>query len=187
MSGTATAMPSTVTMQVEGLKELEAALMELPKATGKNVMRRALIAAATPIAAEAQLQIRVKRVRPAVVTSKVQFSSGNAGKRAFAEALSRGATRLEAGQAAHEANASATGEGDNITSALVAVGPTRRAFYGFEFGTVHLSPQPFMRPAWHITKANALETIQTQLKDEIEKAQKRIAAKQARLIAKIKA
>jgi hypothetical protein len=169
------------------LKDLEAALMELPKATGKNVIRRALIAAATPIAGEAQTLIKVKRQRPAVVISKVKFSAGDAGKRAFAEALARGASREEAGEAAHEANAAANGEGNNITSGYVAVGPTPRAFYGFEWGTTYVAPAPFMRPAWHLHKADALEIIQTQLRDEIDKAQKRIAAKNARLIAKTKA
>ena len=177
-------MSSKVTMEVSGLKELEAALMELPKATGKNVLRRALIAAALPIEQEGQQGIKVRRVRPAVVTSKVQFSVGNAGKRAFAEALSRGATRMEAGEAAHAANA--TNESGEATAALLAVGPTKRAFYGFEFGTVSVAPHPFMRPAWHLHKANALETIQTQLRDEIEKARIRLVKKQLRLLAKMK-
>ena len=30
----------TITVKVEGLKELDRALMQLPKATGKNVLRR---------------------------------------------------------------------------------------------------------------------------------------------------
>lgn len=178
-------MPKEV-VSVEGLSELEDALKELPKATAKNTIRRALIAAAKPIQDEATTRIRVRRVRPQIATAKIKFSSGDAGKRAFAEAMARGATRLEAGEAAHEANAAASGEGSDITSGVTAVGPTKRAFYGFEFGTIHLSPQPFMRPAWDMHKMQALDIIKTELKDQIEKARIRIVQKQLRILAKMK-
>jgi HK97 gp10 family phage protein len=174
------------TVQLEGLKELDAALAELPKATAKNTIRRALIAAAQPIADEATQLIRVQRVKPQIAVSKIQFSSGDAGKRAFAEALSRGATRLEAGAAAHEANAADSGEGAGITSGVLGVGPTKRAFYGFEFGTIHQAPAPFMRPAWDAHKLEAMELIKSELKEQIEKARVRIVMKQLRLLAQIK-
>lgn len=173
------------TFQIEGLKDLENALKELPKATAKNTIRRALIAAAKPINDEATARIRVRRVTPQIVNSKIKFSSGDAGKRAFAEALSRGASRAEAGEAAHEANAAEGGEGADITSGVMAIGPTKRAFYGFEFGTIHLAPRPFMRPAWDGHKMEALEIIQTELKNQIEKARRRIVMKQLRLLAQI--
>jgi HK97 gp10 family phage protein len=170
---------------VEGLSELDAALKELPKATGKNVIRRSLIAAAQPILDEATQLIVVRRVTPQIAMSKVKFSGGDAGKRAFAEAMARGASREEAGEAAHEANASDTGEGSGITAGVLSVGPTRRAFYGFEFGTIRQAPQPFMRPAWDGNKTGALDIITEQLAAEIKKAAARIAAKQKRLLSKI--
>ena len=173
------------TFQVEGLKELEDALKELPKATAKNTIRRALLAASKPIIDEATAKIRVRRVTPQIVGSKVKFSSGDAGKRAFAEALSRGASRAEAGEAAHEANAAEGGEGNDITSGVMSVGPTKRAFYGFEFGTIHQAPQPFMRPAWDGHKMQAVEIIKEELKAQIEKARVRIVMKQLRLLAKM--
>ena len=40
--------------RVEGLAELERALKELPRATRKNVLKRALMAAAEPIRADAE-------------------------------------------------------------------------------------------------------------------------------------
>ena len=172
-------MPSKVLVKVEGLSELEAALRELPKATAKNTIRRALSKAAQPIADEAAEKIRVQRVDPAIAVSKIKFSSGAAGKRAFAEALARGATREEAGQAAHQANAEA-GDDAKITSGLLVVGPTKRAFYGFEFGTVKQAPQPFMRPAWENNKNDSLEIISDELKAEIDKAVARIAKKALR-------
>jgi HK97 gp10 family phage protein len=130
----------------------------------------------------------VRRIKPSIAVSKIKFTSGNAGKQAFAEAMARGATRQEAADAAHEANAAAkdSGEGSDITSGVAVVGPTRAAFYGFEFGTVHLPPKPFMRPAWDHHKADALDIVASELKKQIEAAAARIARKQARLLAKTK-
>ncbi len=171
-------MANTV-LKIEGLKELEDALRELPKATAKNTIRRALAAASIPIADQAQSLIVVRRVKPAIVATKVKFSSGAAGKRAFAEALARGATRGEAGEAARQANRE-TSDDATTTSGVLSIGPTKRAFYGFEFGTVRQAPQPFMRPSWDSNKLNALEIIKTELKDQIEKARARLARKAAR-------
>jgi hypothetical protein len=49
----------TITFNVEGLKELQHALQELPKATGKNVLQRTLMKAAKPIEAAAQARVPV--------------------------------------------------------------------------------------------------------------------------------
>ncbi len=166
-------------VRIEGLKELEAALKELPKATGKNVIRRALTKAAQPMADEAEAKIRVKKVKDPIAVSKIKFSGGEAGKRAFAEALARGASRAEAGQAARSANAESDDD-PKITSGILVLGPTKRAFYGFEFGTVKQAPQPFMRPAWDDNKNDAVGIIAEQLKIEIDKAVARIAKKALR-------
>jgi HK97 gp10 family phage protein len=170
---------------VEGLSDLEDALKELPKATAKNTIRRALTAAAQPIIQTATVLCRVRRIRPSIVVTKIKFTSGDAGKRAFAEAMAGGASRQEAGEAAHAANIAAESGGDDpsITSGVASVGPTRRAFYGFEFGTIHQAPQPFMRPAWDQHKRDALDLVKTELKTQIDKAVARIAKKQAKLLA----
>ena len=167
---------SGFTMKVEGLQDLEKALKELPRATGKNVIKRSLITAAQLFVDTAQALIKVRRVYPAIVKSKLKVSSGDAGKRAFAAALARGATREEAGEEAHEANAAAAGD-EKITSGQIVVGPTTRAFYGFEFGTYQQAPQPFMRPSWDTNKEKAVDTIKEAIKDEIDKAAARLAKK----------
>lgn len=172
------------TMRIEGLKELEAALMELPKATGKNVLRRALISAATPMADSARnmAPVRSGALKRSIKIGKVKFSSGSAGKRAFAEAMARGASRAEAGAATREAN---EGSSEDITSALLVLGPGRNPQATFqEFGTVHHPPHAYMRPAWDQGKANAAETIKNELKSEIDKAVARIARKALRAAAK---
>jgi len=174
-------------VRIEGLSDLEAALKDLPKATGKNTIRRAMTAAAQPIIDQAADLINVHRVPVTVVGSKIKFTSGGAGKQAFAAAMARGATREEAGQAAHQANSEAaeSGGGDT-TSGVMVVGPTKRAFYDFEFGTVKQAPQPFMRPAWDNNKRNALDILVERLKVEIEKARQRIVKKQQALLSKMK-
>lgn len=166
-------------MKLEGASDLEVALKDLPKATGKNTIRRALMKAAIPLADTAQVLIRVRRVRPAIAVSKVKFSSGDAGKRAFADALAQGASRAEAGEAAHQANVAA-GDDAKVTSGILSIGPTKRAFYGFEYGTVKQAPQPFMRPAWSTHKEEAAVSIRDVLKEEIDKAVARIAKKAMR-------
>jgi HK97 gp10 family phage protein len=170
------------------LQELEAALKELPKATGKNCIRRAIVQAAQPIVDTATQLCRVRRIKPSIAVSRIKFFTGGAGKAAFAAAMAGGATREDAGAAAHAANAAAVSEsgGAITTSGQAAIGPTRAAFYGFEFGTIHQPPHPFMRPAWEANKMGVAQMVATVLKEEIEKARVRIANKQARLLAQMK-
>lgn len=176
-------------VKIEGLKELEAALKELPKATGRNVIRRALTTAAQPVAELARANAprgATGVLSRSIRVSKIRFSKGEAGKAAFAAAMKRGASRAEAAQAAHEANAEA-GNDEDITSGLAEIGPTTEAFYAHfvEFGTAHSVAKPFMRPAWEGNKATAVQVIQAALKAEIDKAVERIAKKQAKLIAQV--
>jgi HK97 gp10 family phage protein len=174
------------TITVEGLKDLEDALYELPRATGGNVLKRAILIPAQAFADAASeiapvdtglLKTEIKPGKPKIIT---------AGKAAYAQAMQGGATRSEAAEAAHAANAAAGGSGRR---AVVSVGPTRKAFYGQfqEFGTAHNAPQPFMRPTWDRMHNSLLDMVATTLKTEIEKARVRLAKKAERLAAKIKA
>lgn len=167
-------------VRIEGLSELEEALKELPKATGKNVIRRALTTAAQPMieAARQMAPRRTGALKRGMAVSRVKFSSGSAGKRAFAEAMAKGASRAEAGRAAREANAEAS---EDVTSGLIVLGPGRHPQAIFqEFGTSHHAPHPFMRPAWEEGKMQALQTIKEALRSEIDKAVARIAKKALR-------
>lgn len=180
-------MASIKTMvRMEGLKELEDALLELPKATQGNVLKRAAVEAAAEFADHAsalaprgkgKLKTEIKVAKPKII---------NPGTAAFAAAMREGATRAEAASAARAANQAAGGQGRSV---ITSVGPTRSAFYGLfqEFGTAHHSAQPFMRPTWDALKGKLLDTIASTLREEIEKARQRIARKAERLAAKIKA
>lgn len=172
-------------VKFEGLKELEDALLELPKATQGNVLKRAVVAAAADFAdyaihlaprAGGKLKKEIKVQKPKII---------NPGTAAFAAAMKEGATRAEAAAAARAANQAAGGQGRSV---ITSVGPTKSAFYGAfqEFGTRFHPPKPFMRPAWDALKSSMLETIAKVLGEEIEKARKRIARKAERLAAKMK-
>lgn len=171
-------------MKVEGLVELEEALKELPKATGRNVIRRALTTAAEPFVTQAKAlaPVRAGYLQKSITKSRVVLTSGSAGKKAFAEALAKGASRKEAGAAAHAANSEAT---DNVTSGLIVLGPGRHPQGLFqEFGTAHHPPHPYMRPAWEENKLSAVQYIKQELWSEIKKAADRLAKKAARNVVK---
>lgn len=174
------------TIKVEGLKELEEALYELPRATGGNVLKRAILRPAQYFAEEASkiaprrtgvLRAEIKPGKPKIIT---------AGKAAFAAAMRAGKSRVEAGQAARDANREAAGAGRH---AVVDVGPTNKAFYGQfqEFGTSRHRAQPFMRPTWDRLGNVLVDMVATTLGEEIEKARARLAKKAERLAAKIAA
>lgn len=140
-------------VKIEGLRELEAALAELPKATGKNVLRRVLIKAAQPIEADAaaaapELTGRLRR----------DVSTG---------------TRLNRRQAAM---ARRLGKSE----VEVHVGVNDPAGVQNEFGNAHQRPQPFLRPAWDANRQGALETISSHLGAEIAKSAARLARRAAR-------
>lgn len=149
-------MPATRT-RVEGLRELEAALANLPKSTGKNVLRRVLIKAAQPIESDAaanapELTGRLKRN----VTTSARLTKRQAGK---ARKLGKSAVEVH-------------------------VGVTDPAGVQDEFGNINQAPQPFLRPAWDANKDPALRTIADGLGTEVTKAATRQARKAARLAAK---
>ncbi len=162
-------------IKIEGLRQVQDALRQLPKATTKNVMKRVLLKRAEPLAdmARQKAPVRSGRLRDSIA---VQVRGGGAGKAAFAQAMSEGASRAEAGRAAREANRAAG------TTVEVVIGPTDRAFYGslVEFGTQHSPPKPFMRPAWDSGKGGLLTGITDDMWAEIEKAVLRRAKRLAK-------
>lgn len=143
--------------RIEGLRELEAALANLPKATGKNVLRRVLKKAAAPIESDAA-----------------------AAAPEFAGLLRRDVktaarlTRRQAGLARRQGK----------STVEVHVGVSDPAGLQNEFGNQHQQAQPFMRPAWDANKDAALRTIADDLGSEIERAAARLARKAARQAAK---
>jgi HK97 gp10 family phage protein len=145
-----------VKFRIEGLRECEEALRELPKATGKNVLRRALMAAGQPILNAAQ------QLAPELTgTLKRSHAAG---------------TRLTRRQRQQH-------KAESAVEIFVGPGGLVQAITQ-EFGTVKAPAQPFMRPAWDGNKMAALKLVGESLADEIERARARLARKAARLLAK---
>lgn len=144
--------------RIEGLQECERALRELPKATGKNVLKRTLLKAAEPIA-EAW-----GRLTP-VFRGTLKKSVG-------------AGTKLSRRQKAQH-------QKQSDVEVFVGAGPLPQAHMS-EFGTAHQAPKPAGRPAWDNNKMKALESINSDLWAEIEKARARLAKKAERLAAKMK-
>lgn len=144
-------------VKMEGLAALEAALLELPKATGKATLRRVLKNAAKPV--EAAMVAKAPELTGAL---KISIRTGTK--------LTKRQQRL------------AKKEGKS--SSEIYVGTADPAGIAQEFGTFDQNAQPFARPAWEETQDGALATIAGELGGEIEKSANRLAAKAARLAAK---
>lgn len=152
------------TFRVEGLKELNRALGELPKATGRNVLRRVAVAALQPMADDAQARANAADMRhTGKLAESIEVSTQLAG---YARRISRrGSSKSEV-----EAHMGPAGRG--------AKAPPQGRLQ--EFGTQHHGPQPFMRPAWDAHKGRLMGTVAKDLAVEIKKAAERQARKMAR-------
>jgi HK97 gp10 family phage protein len=176
------------TFKIEGLRELDAALGEMSKATARNVLRRVLIKAGQPIASAAAALAPVDTGELAgsiEVSSKIKNTVGN---KEFSAVLASGGSTADARSALRDARRAAGGQG---SFAEVHVGPVqakskKNAIKRIvqEFGSATQPPQPYMRPAWEAEKDHALEIIKRDLGAEIkrtaERAARRAAAKAAK-------
>ena len=146
-----------VKAHIEGLKEAEAALAQLPKATARNVLRRVLKPRAEALAAHARILVPVGfgDLRELIIVS----------------------TQVDKRQRRDHAP---------IKSGVEMFVGTSRVPQGIwqEFGTSQHGAQPFMRPVWDSDKEGLLEHLGRDLWAEIKKAADRQAKKQAKLLAK---
>lgn len=150
-------MKISKTVSIDGLSDLDKALGELPKSTGKAVLRRVLRKAGQPMAVHAE-QAAPK------LTGALKTSIGVGTK------LTRRQARLHR-KMFKDDKASA--------EVFVGAGGLPQAVQS-EFGNEHQEAQPFMRPAWDSGKDQALETIRSELGGEIMKAVKRLAKRRAK-------
>lgn len=148
---------ATFTMKIEGLRELEAALKELPRATGKNVLRRVLRKRAQPIANAARAH--ATRKSGALADSAAVSTVLSPRQRALHRKMFR----------------------DDRASVemFVGFGPDPAAHLE-EYGSANNTPHPMLRPAWDSGHAALLDGIADDIWEEIAKA----AARRARKLAK---
>jgi HK97 gp10 family phage protein len=167
---------TAVSVKVEGLKELQAALAELSKATQRNTIRRSLISAAKPFVDRAKTLVPVDTgdLKNAIVAGgKIEA----AGKAEYAEVKRSGGSDADALAAMRTARRS--GKGSEI---VIYAGVQKLAWYAHfvEFGTEKKQARPFIRPAWDAEKDNMMEAIKRDLKANIDKAVARAARKALR-------
>ncbi len=150
--------------RIEGLKELDKALGQLPRATGKNVLRRVARQALEPIIEVAKGLVHEQSgdLRGSLAVSpKLSHRQKTLHKRMFAN--ERSSIEMFAGAGSHH---------------FVPQGVFE------EFGTVKQSPHPFLRPAWDGGKMRVLNNIKRDLWTEIKTAAARVARKKARALKK---
>lgn len=141
------------TIRIDGLRELEHALKQLPKATGKSVLRRILKKRAKPIADDAKALVPRDE-------GDLQESIGVSTK------LSKRQAKLHRKQ------------GRDAVEVFVGAGALPQAHL-VEFGSEHNQPKPYMRPAWDANKSSVLDDIGKDLGKEIQKAAIRLAKRKA--------
>lgn len=146
-------MPKT-TVKVEGLRELDRALGQLPKSTAKAVLRKVLKDAGEPLARTAR---RLAPKDEYHLYESIDVSTRLSRRQ-------RGLHRKENSPAFQE----------------MFVGTNNPAGVQQEFGNDRHAAQPFMRPAWDAEKMNVLDLISVSLWGEIEKAAQRLARKAAK-------
>jgi HK97 gp10 family phage protein len=152
------------TVRIDGLKELDHALGELPKATARNTLRRVLMRIAQPMASE------MKSIAPDDPrTAKDLKASIGAG------------TKLSPRQA--KMHRKATRDDKNFAEVFVGAGPIPHSHLQ-EFGTTNHGPQPYVRPVWDAWRNRIVPMIKPALWEEIEKAAQRLARKAAKQAAK---
>jgi len=142
------------TVKITGLKELDRALGQLPKATAKAALRRVLKQAGEPLA---------QKMRQNAPTHDMHLY----------ESIDV-STRLSKRQALqHKA------EGGRAFQEMF-VGTNNPAGQQQEFGNENHPAQPWARPAWDAEKMPTLERITDSLWYEIEKSARQHAKKTAR-------
>lgn len=145
----------SVTFEVEGFREMEAALDELEKlATRRAVARRALIKAAQPMA---EIMRNLAPDDPRTANEDLVASIG-VGTQLSDRQKSLHRRMFQNDRAAVEV--------------FVGAGPVPQAHLQ-EFGTVHHAAQPFARPAWDQDKVALLDRLGREMWAEIEKSVQR--------------
>lgn len=176
-------------VKVEGLRELDRALSELPKSLHKGVMTRVLRKAAQPIA-EAARSLAPRDTGELSNSISISTRVANSvGAQAFREVLATGGSRGEATKALRSARRAAKGSAPQVS---VYVGPAkattkRNAIKRIvqEFGSRNQAARAYMRPAWDSKSGEALNIVKREMGDEITRAAQRLAKRQARKKAKV--
>jgi HK97 gp10 family phage protein len=144
------------TFKIEGLKELDAALSELPKATSRNVLSRTLKEQGKPIRDDGEARAP-------------KLTGGLAESYTVGTKLSRRQKRAN--------------KKESQVEVYIGPGPAAKGVQT-EFGNAHQAAEPHLRPAFDGNVDRVLAGIRNSLAEQIEKARARLARKAARIAAK---
>lgn len=141
-----------MTFKVDGLKQLDDALVELGnRASAKRIGRKVLIAVAKPVAdtMRALVPVRTGRLKRSIqVSARLTRNQKQKHKKIVTKA-----------------------------GVEVFVGAAEFTAHMVEFGTVRSRPKPFARPAWQAHKSQVLPRLAVELRKEIDAAARRAAAR----------
>lgn len=146
-------------VHVEGLRELDHALGELPKSMAKATLRRTGLKVLQPVADTMEA---LAPDDPATGGNDLRSRIGVG-------------TKLSPRQAKLNRKV----EGKAFVEVYAGAGPLPQAHLQ-EFGTVNHPPQPFARPAWDQHKGGLLPAISKELWAEIQKSAARLAKRLAK-------
>ena len=152
---------SEITMEIEGLKELDALLRKLPErvagnalaaavASGARVIRDDAIARAPVDTGAMQAQIYTKRVRASNAFERTSIVGVRGGKAKYAN----NKRNRQQGRAGKE----------------YANGGKTYYWRFVEFGTSKMAAHPFLRPAFDAKQNEAVKAITERLDERIQKA-----------------
>lgn len=139
-------------MKIEGLDKLHKALMELPKELHRGPLRSAVSAAAKVVQDQAKVNIRNS---PSIETG------------ALLKAVYR--TRSRSGSSpVQEMQIVGVRSGRRKSDRSKGIGAPY--WWHVEYGTSHMSAEPFMRPAFDTTIPKQIEALRVRLAKAIERA-----------------
>ena len=178
-------MTGAITVKVSGLKGLEEALRQLPKATGRAALRRAGMNALEPMAraARAAAPVDEGELRESIGVGATAVTD-DVGKFAYRLVKGGGGTDAEALQAMRDARRA---YGTALTGVMVYMGPAAASdrneaikAIAQEFGTQRHGPQPFLRPAFDAQARATIERVAKEMWFEVSLSAERLARKSAR-------
>lgn len=144
-------------MRVDGLKELQDDLLQLPDKIGGQVLQRSLSSAALPIMNEARDRV------PLAHQAYKLYGGGMADPGWLKSRIVRKKVR----------------QSNNSAEVIVTIKDQRQAYFWrfIEFGTSKLVARPFLRPAFEAKSHEAVDRFAQSLADAIDQARRRLQFK----------
>lgn len=179
------------TFRIDGLKELDQALAELGKRLAGTVLYRALEKAGAPIRDDMKAKAPVDdgATKDSIRMIRAISERSRLGKAAYAQTLRGGGSVAEA-RGALRSTMSALKASSGFAGIIIGPGRAPQALLA-EFGTGErfhkggksvgvMRPIPYVRPAWDAHSGDLVGKVAAELRQEIDKAAARVAARAAR-------